>query len=236
LPLEGKGAEVIMNRFTDEFQQEKRSLSSGPKLQTMFKQQSTTGLTSPLSHKKPAEVAPKDAVPAPTPPSVPIIEIPAERPGPPRRKTSNPLLSTSNQVMNLFKPRTRSPSPSVPSNFAKDSKLIRDLAAFLNSSTFFFSYDDDLTLSLQRRREMKETAGLPLWMKADDRFFWNADTSEVLIQLQAHRFILPIMQGFVQLMVNCSMEDAGFVFALISRRSKERAGMVMMSKMENILV
>ncbi|KAI9355309.1 SacI homology domain-containing protein [Zopfochytrium polystomum] len=123
-----------------------------------------------------------------------------------------------------------------------------DVAGFLGSSTFFTSYDDDITRTLQwkvqrqeEKRRMRDAAlslGVeggargdeydedePLWKRADSRFFWNENISAPLIEADAHRFILPIMQGFVQIQPNCVIHHDPFSFSLISRRSKYRAGL-----------
>ncbi|KAJ3411379.1 Phosphoinositide phosphatase sac1 [Chytridiales sp. JEL 0842] len=219
VPVEGKGAESILERFAEEFQEEKKRdtspvrksptsppLSSAPPSTTSELQPSHTPVPPPRS-------------PTPTAPSTPAALL---------KKPSTSSLQASLQT--LFTPRSRSPSPSrapaaSPAQL-KDAKLIRDLAAFLGSSCFFLSYTDDLTLSLQRKHEIQESRDAPLWTRADPRFFWNMDCTEALMKTSgAERFVLPIMQGFVQLNVNCQIDDAGFVFALISRRSKERAGL-----------
>ncbi|KAJ3333263.1 hypothetical protein HDU76_009921 [Blyttiomyces sp. JEL0837] len=88
--------------------------------------------------------------------------------------------------------------------------------------------DDDLNQSMQRRAEAKDSdswTGAPFWLRADRRFFWNEYVSLHLVESKLHKFVLPIMQGFVQVQTNCAIDEARFDFALISRRSKERAGL-----------
>ena len=71
---------------------------------------------------------------------------------------------------------------------------------------------------------VSKSSTLPLWMRVDKRFWYNERILAPLIEKSLHSWILPVMQGFVQI-EQCSMEDQLFDFILISRRSKERAGM-----------
>ncbi|KAI9193572.1 Sac phosphatase domain-containing protein [Polychytrium aggregatum] len=102
--------------------------------------------------------------------------------------------------------------------------LLNDL---LGSGYFYFSYTLDLTRSLQQTRFPKSSE--PLWRTADDRFFWNEYLSAPLTQLatkdsnEISRFVLPIICGFVEIQA-VSLNARPFTYALISRRSKYRAG------------
>lgn len=122
---------------------------------------------------------------------------------------------------------------------------------FMDSDSFYFSLTYDLTNSVQRQGEA-EHSGLPLWKRVDDRFFWNKYMIQDLIDLQVPEvdlWVIPVIQGFVQveeLVVNyneTSDEERSspdtppqevtcvddihprFTVALISRRSRHRAGM-----------
>ncbi|XP_010143261.1 PREDICTED: phosphatidylinositide phosphatase SAC2 [Buceros rhinoceros silvestris] len=122
---------------------------------------------------------------------------------------------------------------------------------FMDSDSFYYSLTYDLTNSVQRQ-SVCEKANLPLWRKVDDRFFWNKHMIEDLISIdnaEVDFWIIPIIQGFVQieeLVVNYSessdddksspetppqestcVDDVHptFLVALISRRSRHRAGM-----------
>ncbi|TDH01030.1 hypothetical protein EPR50_G00175870 [Perca flavescens] len=105
--------------------------------------------------------------------------------------------------------------------------------------------------SVQRKGD-SDKSSLPLWKQVDDRFFWNKHMIQDLIDLQVPEvdfWVIPIIQGFVQveeLVVNyneTSDEERSspetppqevtcvddihprFTVALISRRSRHRAGM-----------
>ncbi|KAM5140747.1 LOW QUALITY PROTEIN: phosphatidylinositide phosphatase SAC2 [Mantella aurantiaca] len=122
---------------------------------------------------------------------------------------------------------------------------------FMDSDSFYYSWTYDLTNSVQIQSSSEKT-GLPLWQRVDERFFWNRHMLQDLIDLQDQHggyWILPIIQGFVQieeLVVNYneSSDDEKsspetppqevlcvddiyprFLVALISRRSRHRAGM-----------
>ncbi|XP_056147761.1 phosphatidylinositide phosphatase SAC2 [Lampris incognitus] len=122
---------------------------------------------------------------------------------------------------------------------------------FMDSDSFYYSQTYDLTNSVQRQGD-SGSSNLPLWKQVDDRFFWNKHMIQELIDLQTAEvdfWVMPIIQGFVQveeLVVNYNespdeersspetppqeltcVDDIHprFTVALISRRSRHRAGM-----------
>ncbi|XP_068424308.1 phosphatidylinositide phosphatase SAC2 isoform X2 [Clinocottus analis] len=122
---------------------------------------------------------------------------------------------------------------------------------FMDSDSFYYSMTYDLTNSVQRQGD-SEKSSLPLWKQVDDRFFWNKHMIQDIIDLQVPEvdlWVIPIIQGFVQveeLVVNYNetsddersspetppqevtcVDDIHprFTVALISRRSRHRAGM-----------
>ncbi|XP_054877711.1 phosphatidylinositide phosphatase SAC2 isoform X2 [Poeciliopsis prolifica] len=122
---------------------------------------------------------------------------------------------------------------------------------FMDSDSFYYSMTYDLTNSVQRQGD-SDKSSLPLWKQVDDRFFWNKHMIQDVINLQVPEvdlWVIPIIQGFVQveeLVVNyndTSDEERSspetppkeitcvddihprFTVALISRRSRHRAGM-----------
>ncbi|OWK55979.1 phosphatidylinositide phosphatase SAC2 isoform X1 [Lonchura striata] len=133
-----------------------------------------------------------------------------------------------------------------------EKRLLEELfKMFMDSDSFYYSLSYDLTNSVQRQSACEKT-NLPLWRKVDDRFFWNKHMIEDLISIdnaEVDFWIIPIIQGFVQieeLVVNYSessdddksspetppqesscVDDVHptFLVALISRRSRHRAGM-----------
>ena len=65
---------------------------------------------------------------------------------------------------------------------------------------------------------------LPLWRRADRRFFWNEWLLKDFIDLGLHAFICPVMQGWVQ-GAKFDVDGIPVDFVVISRRSKDRAGL-----------
>ncbi|KAI9344770.1 SacI homology domain-containing protein [Pilaira anomala] len=109
---------------------------------------------------------------------------------------------------------------------AQEQSFVDLLEAHLKNNTFYYSYEYDLTQSVQRRNQFgPDMASEPLYKRADERFFWNRFVSSKLIdaKFDVSNFILPVMQGFVEFN-NCQINDKNFVMALISRRSRHRPG------------
>ncbi|KAK7202723.1 putative phosphoinositide phosphatase [Myxozyma melibiosi] len=108
----------------------------------------------------------------------------------------------------------------------------KDEAAYLallkrgvKAGPMYFSYTWDLSNSMQRQSSSTDS---PVWMKADDRFFWNKFAISPLIEFadsdpEVSHFILPVIFGYVNL-TKTSLKSTAFTFGLISRRSRFRAG------------
>ncbi|XP_020843885.1 phosphatidylinositide phosphatase SAC2 isoform X2 [Phascolarctos cinereus] len=133
-----------------------------------------------------------------------------------------------------------------------ERRLLEELfKMFMDSESFYYSLTYDLTNSVQRQ-SVCENKNLPLWQNVDERFFWNRYMIKDLIEIgtsEVDFWIIPVIQGFVQieeLVVNyneSSDEEKSspdtppqesscvddtyprFLVALISRRSRHRAGM-----------
>ncbi|XP_023564752.1 phosphatidylinositide phosphatase SAC2 isoform X3 [Octodon degus] len=133
-----------------------------------------------------------------------------------------------------------------------ERRLLEELLKmFMDSESFYYSLTYDLTNSVQRQSTGEKDCR-PLWQKVDDRFFWNKYMIQDLTEIgtpDVDFWIIPLIQGFVQieeLVVNYneSSDDEKsspetppqestcvddihprFLVALISRRSRHRAGM-----------
>lgn len=108
-----------------------------------------------------------------------------------------------------------------------ETRYLSLLNQVLQCGFFYFSYDYDLTLSTQRIAAIRtdpSANALPLWKRADPRFFWNRYLLTDLIQTgQADEYLIPLMNGYVfQQHQRIKQHDVTFV--LISRRSHERTG------------
>ncbi|XP_053307127.1 phosphatidylinositide phosphatase SAC2 isoform X2 [Spea bombifrons] len=165
---------------------------------------------------------------------------------------SKSLLKTFTQIKsNVSAPNKRKDKESKEKEKLERRLLEELLKMFVDSDSFYYSRTYDLTNSVQRQ-SAGEGRGRPLWQRVDDRFFWNKHMIQDLIDLQDPHggfWILPVIQGFVQieeLVVNYNetsddeksspetppqeptcVDDIHprFLVALISRRSRHRAGM-----------
>ncbi|GES62490.1 phosphoinositide phosphatase [Aspergillus terreus] len=112
------------------------------------------------------------------------------------------------------------------------------LKELLRTGPMYFSYALDLTNSFQRQSQCDPT--LPMWKRADDRFFWNRFIQTDLIDFSlgvqdstgmrysgpqpgVDPFILPVMFGMLRI-TPAKVKSTSFTFALITRRSRHRAG------------
>ncbi|KAJ5579914.1 uncharacterized protein N7459_005899 [Penicillium hispanicum] len=112
--------------------------------------------------------------------------------------------------------------------------LVKD---FLRTGSMYFSYSLDLTNSFQRQSQ--SVPAIPMWKRADDRFFWNRfiqtdlidfslgenDTSGIRYGPQpgVDPYILPVMFGMLRI-TPARVKSTSFTFALITRRSRHRGG------------
>ncbi|KAK2741216.1 hypothetical protein FQN57_005678 [Myotisia sp. PD_48] len=111
------------------------------------------------------------------------------------------------------------------------------LKRLLHTGPMYFSYSLDITNSFQRQSQSDPS--LPLWKRADDRFYWNrfiqtdlidfrsslSETSSIRHGVAANvdPFILPVIFGMLRI-TTTSVKSTPFTFALITRRSRYRAG------------
>ncbi|KAF9181510.1 hypothetical protein BGZ50_005482 [Haplosporangium sp. Z 11] len=111
----------------------------------------------------------------------------------------------------------------------EESSYISLLHSHLQTGEFHFSYGYELTNTLQRQSEQRDNSR-SLWERADERFFWNYRLqSKFMEHTRRYRdqdlsnFILPVINGFVEIK-STEINKRAFTFALISRRSRHRAG------------
>ncbi|KAI9930967.1 hypothetical protein ASPWEDRAFT_124494 [Aspergillus wentii DTO 134E9] len=111
------------------------------------------------------------------------------------------------------------------------------LKELIRTGPMYFSYSLDLTNSFQRQSQ--SDPNIPLWKRADDRFFWNRFIQSDLIDFSlgehdttgirygpqpgADPYILPVMFGMLRI-TPAKVKSTSFTFALITRRSRHRAG------------
>lgn len=72
-------------------------------------------------------------------------------------------------------------------------RILRSARLYFSSSSFFFSYDHDLSTSMQS----SSSSTLPLCKRFDPLFFWNRNLISPFIDAGHNHFALPLLQGFV---------------------------------------
>ncbi|KAF9125033.1 hypothetical protein BGW39_007731 [Mortierella sp. 14UC] len=111
-------------------------------------------------------------------------------------------------------------------NRSMDRRIIREISSIFGTG-FYFSTEFNLLTSMQKRSDFAKTTPadqVPLWQQVDGRFWWNEHLIQELLEIKAHGYILPIMQGYVEI-EPCVIEEQSFEFTLISRRSRDRSGL-----------
>ncbi|XP_076864540.1 phosphatidylinositol-3-phosphatase SAC1-A [Brachyhypopomus gauderio] len=99
------------------------------------------------------------------------------------------------------------------------------ITSILNTDGFYFCTDYDLTHTQQRLANTSpDFQEMSLLERADQRFVWNGSLlREFLAQPELHKFVFPIIHGFI-VMKPCCINGKIFEWILISRRSCFRAG------------
>jgi hypothetical protein len=86
-----------------------------------------------------------------------------------------------------------------------EKRLLEALFRMVNGAdSFFFTYNGDLTNTIQRRKLAKDRKDLPPWAKADERFFWNKAMLSDLLGPNyqgalCDPWILPVVQGYIEI-------------------------------------
>jgi phosphatidylinositol 4-phosphatase len=136
-------------------------------------------------------------------------------------KTWNTIKSTGNSIKNTTQQAASMATTQVKSKvgikepYKKLEKRISEEIhkIFDDTDSFYYSHDSDITNNLQRKESDNR----------DDRFFWNKHMLSEILKLDDQYWTLPIIQGFVQV-EQCVIENECFTLALVSRRSRFRAG------------
>ncbi|GAA5877836.1 hypothetical protein JCM8547_002693, partial [Rhodosporidiobolus lusitaniae] len=109
----------------------------------------------------------------------------------------------------------------------EEAYLLGLIKSHLYSAPFYYSYGG---YNVTARLQLQEPSEKPLWETADDRFFWNRHLQHRLIDATTNggpddysRFILPVIFGFFEFKA-ASINGRDFLFGLISRRNRYRAG------------
>eukprot|EP01132_Coremiostelium_polycephalum_P006116 gene6116-7621_t len=138
-----------------------------------------------------------------------------------------------NQIINKVTKTIITPIARVPIVLNEEEKkeeknYLSLLNSLLESCDFYFSYTFDVTQSEQRAAKILQDQSnnhsqLPLWKRADKRFFWNYYLQQVFIENGFDSFVLPVMDGFIRV-TQCEINSNKFKYIFISRRSCKRTG------------
>ena len=119
------------------------------------------------------------------------------------------------------------PKPLHPAELERDEQLYLSLfREQLAAASYYFSYDLDLTLTIQRLSAIRRDdalARLHPHQRADERFYWNRYLSRQLIDAGADAFVLPVINGYI-FHQSLHLSNSSVSFLLISRRSTQRSG------------
>lgn len=105
-----------------------------------------------------------------------------------------------------------------------DKQTISLLKSLIESESFYFSYDYDLTLNVQAIANLTQSSKkLNKYERADEKYFWNKHLSESIIKANAHDYVVVVVNGFIK---GESVEIKGrrCDYIIISRRDKRRTG------------
>ncbi|KAI3704474.1 hypothetical protein L1987_74695 [Smallanthus sonchifolius] len=105
-----------------------------------------------------------------------------------------------------------------------ESEFSRMLKVAEETHGLYFSYDVNITLSVQRLNDLgHESKLLPLWRQAEPRFLWNNYMLEVFIDSKLDPYMLPVIQGsFSSFQSAIGLDIIDVV--LIARRCTRRTG------------
>ncbi|KAI8052824.1 SacI homology domain-containing protein [Syncephalis plumigaleata] len=136
---------------------------------------------------------------------------------------SLPRASTITAALRMLRGTT--PNEPRDEKEALDIRIIRELMSLFANNGFYISYGLEITQSLQQiMQKPKNATPAPLWQRTDRRFWWNEQILSPWIENKLHEWILPVMQGYIHV-EHCKVESNELDFVLISRRSRDRAGM-----------
>lgn len=130
------------------------------------------------------------------------------------KNAGNTIKNTTQQAATIATSQVKS-KVGIKENYKKLEKRISEELhkIFDETDSFYYSPDSDITNTLQR----KECG------THDERFFWNKHMLSDIMKLNDPTFIMPVIQGFVQV-EQCVIDNECFRLALVSRRSRFRAG------------
>ncbi|KAH8271350.1 hypothetical protein KR018_007362 [Drosophila ironensis] len=138
------------------------------------------------------------------------------------KSAGNTIKNTTQQAANLATKQVKS-SVGIREPRHIERRITEELhKIFDDTDSFYFSFDCDITNNLQRHEA--QASGTPQQQpQPDERFFWNMHMISDILKMNDKTWILPVIQGFVQV-EPCVIGNECFTLALVSRRSRHRAG------------
>uniref|UniRef100_A0A452XL11 SAC domain-containing protein n=1 Tax=Aegilops tauschii subsp. strangulata TaxID=200361 RepID=A0A452XL11_AEGTS len=118
--------------------------------------------------------------------------------------------------------------PCTTASSAEQKKMESEFSDLLDAAErsigLYFSYEANLTLTLQRLYDLGDTfKALPLWKQAERRFMWNGYLLEPLIENKLDQYLLPVIQGSFQ-NIHAEVGSDKVVVTMIARRCTRRIG------------
>ncbi|KAF0703822.1 Aste57867_7500 [Aphanomyces stellatus] len=110
-----------------------------------------------------------------------------------------------------------------PTQLEDEERYMQMITSNVEAQLLYFAYDYDLTHTLQRI-STSISPTLSIAERADYRFCWNYAASTFLLEKKLFSWVVPIMQGFVEICKSLTISGKTFDLLYISRRSCRRQG------------
>ncbi|EQC26012.1 hypothetical protein SDRG_16159 [Saprolegnia diclina VS20] len=104
-----------------------------------------------------------------------------------------------------------------------EERYVQMLTTNVEAQLLYFAYDFDLTHSLQRIAALSPLQSVA--ERADTRFCWNYAASTFLLEKKLFEWVVPIMQGYIEVVKQLACSSKAFDVVYISRRSCRRQGL-----------
>lgn len=106
-----------------------------------------------------------------------------------------------------------------------ENRYLQLLHLAFSEHTFYYSASYDVTLTQQKLAMLSpRLMAEPVWMRSDERFFWNRNAVADLIACEATQWVTPFMSAYIEVRPECEIEGDKFTLLFISRRSRHRQG------------
>lgn len=128
------------------------------------------------------------------------------------RVTAMKVLSCNNNLLQA-----------TPEEKKDEAHLVGLLKTLESTPGLYFSYDVDLTLNAGTFQDVAKSEHPSVWKYAEDRYLWNKNLLQDLINQKLEPYILPVIQGSFQT-IETVVKNKPVKVSLIARRSMKRAG------------